>query len=499
MILEVSQKQAFIFGSNKLSENLRRSEVIRYVTDPTFFERVCPDGFNARENLVYTGGGHTVLQFGSEDAAHRFAVAVSHAVLVEFPGVAMFMRTQRYDEHLTPGENLNALSAALEEKKARRQEAFHLQDLGMEALCSPAYQLPESFTETVAAPPGWNLTTDGNKLTGDDNFVAVVHLDGNAMGARVREIYNDSRNVKWEDCVAALRSFSAGIDKDFADAFTETAQQIADRLPDWGSNILPVRRVIGAGDDVCFLTAGSLGVEAAALFLQNLSKKANAQDKAPYAACAGVVLVHKKTPFRAAYDLSEALCSSAKRYGAQFDAQGRLCILDWHIELGELPDGLPQIRRRYRTRDGARLELRPLVVCASAEPKIPPPPEHNYGYFTALLAEFHNNTDALARSKIKLLRTALTQGEVETELAVRSMRLKALQERGVELLYNWKDTLAAKAAGWMRQKPQGACEPDRGFFFQECLPSGAKVRRCRYFDVIELMDHFTPLREEETE
>lgn len=369
----------------------------------------------------------------------------------------------------------------------------------MEALCSPAYQLPESFTETVAAPPGWNLTTDGNKLTGDDNFVAVVHLDGNAMGARVRKIYNDSRNVKWEDCVAALRSFSAGIDKDFADAFTETAQQIADRLPDWGSNILPVRRVIGAGDDVCFLTAGSLGVEAAALFLQNLSKKANAQDKAPYAACAGVVLVHKKTPFRAAYDLSEALCSSAKRYGAQFDAQGRLCILDWHIELGELPDGLPQIRRRYRTRDGARLELRPLVVCASAEPKIPPPPEHNYGYFTALLAEFHNNTDALARSKIKLLRTALTQGEVETELAVRSMRLEALQERGVELLYNWKDTLAAKAAGWMRQKPQGAREPDRGFFFQECLPSGAKVRRCRYFDVIELMDHFTPLREEETE
>ena len=38
MILEVSQKQAYIFESTKLKENVERSEEICRVTDPAYFE-----------------------------------------------------------------------------------------------------------------------------------------------------------------------------------------------------------------------------------------------------------------------------------------------------------------------------------------------------------------------------------------------------------------------------------------------------------------------------
>ena len=40
MILEVSQKQAYIFESTKLKENVERSEEICRVTDPAYFELV---------------------------------------------------------------------------------------------------------------------------------------------------------------------------------------------------------------------------------------------------------------------------------------------------------------------------------------------------------------------------------------------------------------------------------------------------------------------------
>ena len=79
MILEVSQKQAYIFGSRKLSDNIRRSEEIRFVTNDgidyrnrggdgkdwasaDFFQLACPEGYSGETNFVYAGGGHTVLQ-----------------------------------------------------------------------------------------------------------------------------------------------------------------------------------------------------------------------------------------------------------------------------------------------------------------------------------------------------------------------------------------------------------------------------------------------------
>ena len=496
MILEVSQKQAFIFGSSHLKKNLIRSAVIRYVTDPAFFAAVCPGGFDEGRNMVYTGGGHTVLQFENIDAARAFAGSVSRAVLEQFPGVELFVRTLSYDEAKTPADNLLALSAALEEKKARRQAAFSCFSLGVEEPAAPDYDLPDGYLDAAAPPEGWHLTTDGEELCGKENFIAVVHIDGNAMGARVTQIYKDPANTDWEHCVSALQAFSTSIDRDFAAAYRETAAQVAERLPDWPTNILPMRKVIGAGDDICFLTAGSLGLEAAALFLKNLSSHRNAQDGQPYAACAGVVLVHRKSPFRAAYDLSEELCSSAKRFGARYDPEGGLCLLDWHIEFGELPDSLSPIRRRYLTRDGARLELRPLVVGAVHPPKCAPPPEHNYGYFTALIELFHENKEQMARSKLKALRTALAQGEAETELAVRSMRLEPLRDRGVDLLYKWEETLTALASGWMRNPDNEKRQPDKNIFFDEPGPENTTIRRCRFFDVIELMDNFTSLGKE---
>ena len=126
MILEVSQKQAYIFGSRKLRDNIRRSEEIRYVTSPEFFALVCPEDYSG-ENLVYSGGGHTVLQFDDLGHARRFARRLTEQVLRDFPAMELFVKICPYAPDQTPGENLSALSAALEAKKARRQAANPLE------------------------------------------------------------------------------------------------------------------------------------------------------------------------------------------------------------------------------------------------------------------------------------------------------------------------------------------------------------------------------------
>ena len=51
MILEVSQKQAYIFASRKLRDNMLRSAQIAYVTSDAFFRKACPQGYT-NENMI---------------------------------------------------------------------------------------------------------------------------------------------------------------------------------------------------------------------------------------------------------------------------------------------------------------------------------------------------------------------------------------------------------------------------------------------------------------
>lgn len=481
-ILEVSQKQAYIFASKRLKENAARSGDIEHVTGSAFFAQTAEDWYREEDNLVYAGGGHTVLQFETEDQARNFAKAVTKAVLREYPALELFVKTIPYDPARTPGDNLKELSKALERKKARRSASFRVVDFGLEAaenegdrpkrrteegLCPPeGYLFPAEFEDLAKVLPK-------DKRGQTDNFIAVIHIDGNAMGTRVDTIY-ESNTEDWESCRTALRKFSEGIQQDFEAAFYDTVAEVV-RVFQLGKN-LPIRPVILAGDDVCFVTAGSIGLECAKVFL----KKLNAQqpDK-PYAACAGVALVHAKYPFHRAYELAEELCSSAKRYGASLDATGRVSAMDWHIEFGELKDSLTQLREDYCTEDDCRLELRPVTVIVPEDGQ-QPPPERTYDYFRALCGAMKREQGKIARSKVKQLRTALKQGEVEGKFFLQEKEIGELLYRPLEAAYTQKE--------WFQ-------ELSRKGAFRTFRERAGETRRCLFFDAIELLDHFMPFEE----
>lgn len=120
-ILEVSQKQNYIFSSKRLRANAERSNEIAYVTGSEFFRESARDLYDERQNLVYAGGGHTVLQFDSREQAVAFTQKATEAAVRRFDGMEMFATSIAYDESKTAGENLTALTAALERKKALRE------------------------------------------------------------------------------------------------------------------------------------------------------------------------------------------------------------------------------------------------------------------------------------------------------------------------------------------------------------------------------------------
>lgn len=483
-ILEVSRKQEYIFASKKLRENAERSQDIAQLTGSSFFQAAAGELYSEADNLVNTGGGHAVLQFDSRNRAVEFAKRVTQAALEDYPELELFVKTIGYDPAKTPGENLKALTSALEEKKALRKSSFRRVDFGVERLADADMRpRPDSRRhrwDVVPPPDGFRYFSSPDDLKGEqaDNFIAVVHIDGNNMGARVGELYKQyPRPEDWEACRKTLQAFSESIQKNFEDSFAETAEAVSRWCP--AGELLPIRPIILAGDDVCFVTAGKIGLECARLFMEALAKKENVADHQSYSACAGVAIVHQKYPFHRAYDLAEELCDNAKKFGAELDPDRRVSAMDWHIEFGQLKDSLSALREDYQTEDGNRLELRPVVV--EAPEGISFPRERSYQFFRKLCGALKGEYGRIARSKLKELRTALKQGEVESRFFLQDKEIGDLLYAPLDAAYSlreWEEAIKKKGAFRIFEKK-----------------GGKAVCRCLFFDAIELIDHFVPCEE----
>lgn len=457
VIAEVSQKQAYIFGSNKLRDNITNSETIARITSGEYLSN-----FSDNLQIVSEGGGHTILEFSSREAAEAFNRKLTAHINDVYPGIEFYVKIMPYDKGSLPGDNLKELVRLLEIKKAVRMAAFRQGTYGIEEIdrntmlpvLAPSQNLKDEFRErdkdsegkmgsgvdyekvrlrNHPIPKGFVPAYKFEDLCGDDedaNFIAVIHVDGNGFGKRASDFYASVNGLPWDAFRSHVKNFSDSIDDDFKDAYSRLTVEVAEsiRKRDWKSKYFPMRRVISSGDDICFVTEGKIGIESAARYLQILSEKVNREDGESYPACAGVALVHKKFPFYKAYEISEELCKNAKSFGAALNPsdQGKqISSIDWHIEFGEMPDTLKEIRRDYKTRDGGQLELRPFIVSAPADILEKERIRH-YEKFRKLMELIERKEDGYASGKLKQMRGVLKEGEKSARYYLKFYNIESL-------------------------------------------------------------------------
>lgn len=455
-ILEVSQKQAYIFASNKLIENIVNSEVIAKILSPEYLSEVLKDiGYSDERNMVYSGGGHTILEFETKEKAYQCVALLTETIYRDFDGLSVFAKTIPYNETESPKNNLEELTSQLELKKSKRQSFFHQGTYGVEKVDSTTLDIiPEGEeseekrkireneynVEQSFYPQGVTPVTAFKELGGtrnESNFIAVIHVDGNGMGKRLDEFYDTLGAADWSTTKARLRQFSESIDADFKQAFRNMAlivgsNQANGKLKGLSikDNQFPLRRIITAGDDICFVAEGRIGIECAAVFIEELNKLSNAVDGQPYTACAGVALVHMKYPFYEAYELAEQLCSSAKSFGSNISPQdnGRfVSSIDWHIEFGEMGDSLEDIRGNYISADGEQLLMRPYLITAPAAiMENPTLTNRKYSNFKKMITFLQKKEDSYPAGKLKELHRVLKSGAVSTANYLRFNRMEEL-------------------------------------------------------------------------
>ena len=175
--------------------------------------------------------------------------------------------------------------------------------------------------------------------------VAVIHIDGNGVGAVMRRLSEAMGRVNEADfsravgCprndADALRRFVLTVNDRLDRAVTEAFAKAWADVAKWAEvdagpaerkvAVVPVVPVILGGDDVTVFTSGDYALPFAAAYLERYERATESdvllrhlgreEGTGPMTAAAGVAVVRRDFPFHVAYNLAERLVGEAKKVG----------------------------------------------------------------------------------------------------------------------------------------------------------------------------------------
>jgi len=177
------------------------------------------------------------------------------------------------------------------------------------------------------------------------NFIAVVHADGNGLG----QFLQDQKENKDFD----IKTFSKNLDDCTVTSARTAFEEIKDAYKD--SDKYPFRPIVLGGDDFTFICKAKDAVEFTKKFIQEFEK--NTKDKkldqkqgSMFTVCAGIAFVKKNYPMHFAYELAESLCSLAKGKAKNLKREKGLpeipSCLAFRKELGSFAEDFENIKDR---------------------------------------------------------------------------------------------------------------------------------------------------------
>jgi hypothetical protein len=536
-VLDTTGIQPYIFGSNRLRENIGASYLVSQATDnwarealeklkdqikqevyafnpeqhqPEAKPHIEDDGLAAE--LVYAGGGNTVLLFSNKQYALQFTQILSKRILKEAPGINLMAVHKEFDWDTQSLYDVvqDLMKNDLDAKKRSRMPSAPLLGLGVTATCRSTQlvavgmsdkfeddepylisreiqkkldavrfanrQLRERLLNTTSEIYDFPLRTDYmGRSEGDSSYVAVIHADGNSMGKRFQKFGKDKCN---RDYIIDMRKLSHSVNQAGITALKNVVEILVKSIEvnkegkrkvkgqfEIKDNYLPFRPLVYGGDDVTFVCDGRLGLELATIYLKELEKQQIADGKS-IKACAGICVVKTHYPFARAYELSEDLCRKAKGFvkdESKKFAKEDFSALDWHLAASGLIGSISEIRQREYEVPAGSLLMRPISLKKERDSDW-----RTWKGFTKVVQHFNEDDDWKGRrNKVIALREVLRQGIKATQEFLRNYRLEQLPTFPESS--GRSDNLAKD--GWL-----DGC--------------------CGYFDAIEAMEFYISLKEE---
>ena len=279
--------------------------------------------------VLYSGGGSLMMLYRSEDIYFAANRRISRMVLEKTQSLSLIAAHIPFD----PRQGFRKQRTALYEALARCKSEIlpclpcnvtPFTQTGFTAHMPIAYRQYNGIDRELSRESFLKLqkhreikdksTSQLDKAVrkkGEDSLLAIVYIDGNNMGEKLNACLDGcSDNI--DDCVAALRGFSADTAKAFVEEpYAAISQWTDTHAAKWlprAENRWFFRRVIGGGDEITFICTAGLALKLVQLYFGELEKKHGGSQTA----CAGIAIFHSHAPFAAVYDIAEECCENAK-------------------------------------------------------------------------------------------------------------------------------------------------------------------------------------------
>ena len=512
VVLEVSQKQNYIFKTNRLAENIGASIIIRDITEELGKKYLQADnqekyGTQGGE-YWFAGGGKSIYTFPTENAAKNFVRCISTEVIRNYPGTELFMAHIGYGKSeekkpiMSIVEAVDELYGKLEQKKAERQSAFCLLGLGITEKCvstqlpavkndplrgllsaesAKKYEIAEKrqnefFKWLLPNPDAYVFASEFEELGGtkdEKDYLAVVVLDGNKLGKKIESFKNDFKNgfdkkyredhgevledeEYWRqfnsEYKSSFREFSSNIDKTWKGAMKRMTARLCDKMDDLirkevvcsntrkvgdiEKTVLPMRPLILAGDDICFVCDSRIAVSLTEILLKEVEAVDESNERPGLRglhAAAGIAIVKNHYPFFRAHELAEALCHNAKSVLPSGD-EGDESVIDFIPIEGEIAGSLEEIRReKYRIseKSGCRLSMTNKPYYLHRDGPIEKDRRNSLPFFKERMKQFRDDDD-IGRGFIKEYCDALFAGKAAADRYLVHKRKEKMIESSFE-------------------------------------------------------------------
>ena len=514
-VVDTSGIQNYVFGTNSLQQNVGASYLVDCATrqwavaaipcshnvlnldDPKrpFDLNLQIEQGNVEAEVVYAGGGNVVILFSSMDHALQFTRNLSGKVLKEAPGLKIVVVHKEFDWDADALGGKTGIQQTAMRDLAKKKNAPPVSVIqpGLAVTASCVYTgMPavgtldgklasaESIAKVKAEPEAIqrllgfvdlkeyktfpkNFEELGS-TPGEKSYLAVAHIDGNGMGARVESIRDKPEHLTPagnRHYVESQRAFSLSIQAAARIALQAVIDMMIRNVDkntiggviDVSNQKLPFRPIVFGGDDTTFICDGRIGLSLARCYIETYEQQLLA-DQQPAYCRAGVSIVHSHFPFSRAYELAESLCASAKKFIQEQATPGQASFsaMDWHYATSGIVFDLKETRKREYTVAAGELTMRPVRVTPGGTTW------RTWENFERAVTEFQSGAWAGKHNKVKALRTALRDGET----AVANF-LKLYPPGDLPGLTNWNGQNA-----WIDT-------------------------RCGYFDAVEIEDFFIPL------
>lgn len=335
--------QSFIFQTNELKDIVGASELVEWICTKCF------EKFKGNGELIVSAAGNIKCIFFDEDECRRAVKEFPKEVMSSAPGITISEAVVNMSENLDFDQAVEELERRLRSQRNKPFPSVTLGYMGMErsrktglpAVKEENDDFIDSGTVKKRKNNAWTKLKEGtstthnlykksfgiedisqsnlplyvDKMTSDNNWLAIIHADGNGLGKIISGIGKDKE---------LLKTFSAGLDNATTNAARLSFSEIIDEEGiDISNDIIPFRPIVLGGDDLTLICRADLALKFTEKFIRHFEIETNSFikqmcDQKPFipidhlTACAGIAYIKSSYPFFFGYQLAESLCERAK-------------------------------------------------------------------------------------------------------------------------------------------------------------------------------------------